>query len=176
MATLTSCRSAAVRSGTRLYTWLLSAIGGSASSNRPRGNSPTSSVTAARADPGWGDLVTGRRIEGGKETIMGGAALSTSKVTRGEASAAGVLSLALGLSWLPASPLKGSASAGPRSRPLFSPSVSRTRRCLFRLMSLDLVEPGNGWVLRKRPQKQRLPARSSDASGDQLASVSWTTR
>lgn len=49
---LTSCRSAAVRSGTRLYTWLLSTMGGSASSNRPRGNSRTSSATAARTDPG----------------------------------------------------------------------------------------------------------------------------
>lgn len=55
---LTSCRSAAVRSGTRLYTWLLSAMGGSASSKRPRGNSCTSSATAARADPGRRGRVT----------------------------------------------------------------------------------------------------------------------
>lgn len=50
-ALLTSCRSATVLSGTRLYTWLLSAMGGSASSNSPRGNSRASSSTASRADP-----------------------------------------------------------------------------------------------------------------------------
>lgn len=81
---------------------------------------------------------------GRERNSYGDAVLPTSKVTRGEAVAAGVLSRALGLSWLPASPVKGSASAGPRSRHLFSPSVSGTRRCLFRLMSRDLVELGNG--------------------------------
>lgn len=137
---LTSCRSAAVRSGTRLYTWLLSAMGGSASSNRPRGNSRTSSATAARADPGRRHPVTG---VGGAHN-QGGAILPTSRVTRGEATPAEVLSLAARLPSLPASPLKGSASVCPSSRRLFSPKVSGTRRCLFRLMSRERGGQGKG--------------------------------
>lgn len=75
---LTSCRSAIVRSGIRLYTWLLSAMGGSASSKRPRGNSFTSSVSAARADPGRRDRVTEavNHVEGHRDSTVGSTVFS----------------------------------------------------------------------------------------------------
>lgn len=138
---LTSCRSATVRSGTRLYTWFLSTMGGSASSNRTRGNSRTSSATAARADPGRKDLVTETLTGTGAGERMYAGSHHTG-LPEARPLPAEVPSLALGLPWLPDSPRKGSASTSRLSRGLFSPRVSGTRRCLFRLISRDLKVPG----------------------------------